>query len=331
MNKNIKPTILVTGSEGNIGTYVVKNLCFKYPQAAIVGVSLEKGVNDFNHNFHLYKGDLRDGKFVDRIFKENKIDYVIHLAARLYGVAGFNKYVYDILSNDLKCLLNVLDKSKDVKDFVYFSSSMIYESSDRAPFNEELAEEIMPPKSSYGLTKFLGEKAVKFFSQQYGIDYTIWRPFNVVSPLEDHRREGGHVFVDLYRKIFVERNQKIEIYGSGKQVRCFTWVEDVAQGIVEFLFSDKTKREVFNIGSSEPKTVIELANMLIKIGKEKNILPSDYNPEIITGSRSFGVDVQLRIPDVSKIKRRLGWECKTDFKACFEKFIDYKQYYATKK
>ena len=202
-------TILITGSEGNIGTYLVQSIRLKYPEARIIRVGLKEGGEEFLPEDNLYLGDLRDNKFVDKIFAENKIDYVIHAAARLYGVAGFNSDVYGILSNDIKCLLNVLDHAKDVKKFVYTSSSMVYESSEKVPFTEELTEEIMPPKSSYGLTKFFGEKAVKFFNQQHGLNYTIWRPFNVVSPLESHERESGHVFVDFYRKIFVERAPKI--------------------------------------------------------------------------------------------------------------------------
>ena len=317
-------TILITGSEGNIGQYVVKSLQKDYPEAKIIRVKFVKDINDFDNQNLLYSGDLCDANFVKRIFTENKIDYVIHMAARLYGVAGFNSDVYGLFENDMKCLLNVLSNSKRIKKFVYFSSSMVYESSVKVPFTEELTEEIMPPKSSYGLTKFFGERAVKFFNQQYGVDYTIWRPFNVVSPLESHEREGGHVFVDFYRKIFIEKAKEFEIYGSGKQVRCFTWVGDVADGVSKFLINEKTNKQIFNIGSSEPRNMFELKDILIEIGKEKGVLAEDYNPRVITGKTFFGVDIQLRVPSLEKIKKELGWEYKTSFKDCFKKFIDYK-------
>jgi len=318
-------TVLITGSEGNIGSYLIGYFEEKWPNFKIIRVKLKDNENEPYKKDNLYIGDLADNSFVEKIFEENKIDYVIHAAARLYGIAGFNKDVYGLFDNDIKCLLNVLHNSKSVKKFVYFSSSMVYESSEKVPFTEELTGQIPPPKSSYGLTKYFGEKAVKFFNQQYGTTYTIWRPFNVVSPLESHDRESGHVFVDFYRKIFVDKTPKIEIYGSGQQVRCFTWVEDVVSAIADSLTDKKTDNQVFNIGSNESKTMIELEEILIKIGKEKNILPFDYNPEIITGSKSFIVDVQLRIPSTKKIKKVLGWECKTNFKTCFEKFIEYKQ------
>lgn len=318
-------TVLITGSEGNIGTYLVRYLQMKYPELHIIRVKLRENSSEPEKIESMYIGDLQDKIFVEKIFQENQIDYVIHMAARLYGVAGFNKDIHGLFHNDIECLLHVLDQSKKVKKFVYMSSSMMYESSEKVPFSEDLTETIMPPKSSYGLTKYFGEKAIMFFHQQYGVKYTLWRPFNAVSPLESHEREGGHVFVDFYRKIFVERLPKIEIYGNGRQVRCFTWVEDLVQGIGDGLLDPRTDNEIFNIGSNEPKTMFELKDVLVQIGREKNYLPKDYNPATVTGNEFYGIDVQLRIPIVEKIEKALGWKSKTDFKACFEKFIDHKQ------
>jgi len=323
----IMSTVLVTGSEGNIGTYLVRSIRRQHPDMRIIRVKLRERDDEPDKQGDLYIGDLRDPSFIKKIFAENQIDYVIHGAARLYGVAGFNKDVHGILSNDVECLLNVLDRCVSVKKFIYMSSSMVYESSERVPFAEELTDEIMPPKSSYGLTKYFGEKAVTFHHQQFGTNYTIWRPFNVVSPLEPHDRDGGHVFVDFYKRIYDDRQQKIEIYGSGQQVRCFTWVEDVVDAIAASITYERTDRQVFNIGSNEPKTMIELMNTLVEIGKEQKILPVDYAPEAAIGSQSFVVDVKLRIPSTDKIKRVLGWDCKTDFKTCFQKFVAYKQGY----
>lgn len=316
--------ILVTGSEGNIGTYVVASLKRAYPNTHIVRVALGNGETIHGTHESIYQGDLRDQHFVKRLFDEQPIDYVMHLAARLYGVAGFNSDVYGLYSNDILCLLNVLEYAKGVKKFVYFSSSMVYESSNEPPFKEDLTDTLMPPKSSYGLTKFFGENAVKFFNKQHQVTYTIWRPFNVVSPLENHMGTGGHVFVDFYRKIFVEQQPAIEIYGNGKQVRCFTWVEDVADAVAHHLVDERTNNQIFNIGSTEAKTMLELKNILIALGKQMGTLPAHYEPEIITEKTFFGVDVQLRAPSIEKITRELDWKHTTSFEACFEKFIHHK-------
>ena len=87
-------TILITGSEGNIGKYLVRHFEKKYPDFRIIRVKLKEHENEPYKQGNLYCGDLSDDAFVKKIFEENKIDYVIHAAARLYGVAGFNKDVY---------------------------------------------------------------------------------------------------------------------------------------------------------------------------------------------------------------------------------------------
>jgi len=318
------PIILITGSEGNIGTYLVKRLKETKPNFEIIRVGHKKIDDNPGEKEKIYIGDLTDEFFVKKIFSENKIDYVVHAAARSYGSAGFKEEAFTLFKNDAQSLLNVLNQSWQVKKFVYLSSVLVYDSADKTPFTEELTEEIMPPKSALGLTKYFGEKAVKFFNQQYGVKYTIWRPYNVVSPLESHEHSNGHVFIDFYRKLFIEQTPKIEIYGDGQQVRCFTWVEEATNTIADFITDQRTDNQIFNIGGNEPKNIIELKDVLLQIGKEKNILPADYNPEIITGNQFFGADVQLRVPSAAKIKKMLDWTCQTSFKECFEKFIEHK-------
>ena len=165
---------------------------------------------------------------------------------------------------------------------------------------------------------------MSFFIEQYGTVYTIWRPFNVVSPLESHEREGAHVFVDFYRKIFIEKSPRLQVHGSGKQVKCFIWVEDLVSAIGDFLKDTKTDNQIFNIAGKEQKTLIDLAKTLITIGKEKNFLLQDYNLEITT-ENEFSQDEVQKIPSTENIRKVLGWEAKTSFKSCFEKFIEYKQ------
>jgi len=314
-------TILITGSEGNIGTFLVEYIKKTRPDFKIIRVGFGQGENK-KDNF--YQGDLADSSFAQKIFQENSVDYVIHLAARSYNINDLKNNVYDIYSNDTKSLLNILDNSKSIKKFIYFSSAIIYESLKESILMESPVSQISPPKSSLGLAKYSGEKAVEFLYQQYGVPYTIWRPFNVVSPLESHEREGAHVFVDFYRKIFIEKSPRLQVHGSGKQVKCFIWVEDLVSAIGDFLKDTKTDNQIFNIAGKEQKTLIDLAKTLITIGKEKNFLLQDYNLEITT-ENEFSQDEVQKIPSTENIRKVLGWEAKTSFKSCFEKFIEYKQ------
>lgn len=323
-NFYIMSTILVTGSEGNIGTYLVRYLQKARPDFEVVRVGFAEDKN-YKKADDFYYGDLKDDSFVRKIFYQNKVDYVIHLASRNYNLNDIKNNAYEIYSNDTKCLLSVLENCKNIKKFIYFSSALAYESSNEDNLEEAVTDRILPPKSSLGLAKYFGEKAVEFFHQQYGVLYTIWRPFNVVSPLESHEREGGHVFIDFYRKIFIEKTQKFQICGTGNQIKCFIWVEDLVSAISDFLDNSKTDNQIFNIAGQEQKTLVELIKVLIKIGKEKNILSEDYNPEVITEKNLLGGREQQKIPNTEKIKKVLGWECHTDFEECFKKFIEYKQ------
>jgi len=322
---NYMNTILVTGSEGNIGTYLVKYLERARLDFRVIRVKLKDKEDDAEKNGDIYFGNLSDSIFVQKIFQENKIDYVIHLASRNYNINDLKNNAYEIYGNDTKCLLNVLDNCKNIKKFVYFSSALIYESSSEPNLEENLTDLILPPKSSLGSAKYFGERAVEFFHQQYGVPYTIWRPFNVVSPLESHEREGGHVFIDFYRKIFIERSRKIQIYGTGRQVKCFIWVEDLVSAISDFLDNPKTDNQIFNIAGQEQKTLIDLAETLIKIGKDKSVLLKNYNPEIVPEKEFLSGKEQQKIPNTEKMKNVFGWECNTSFNDCFEKFIEYKQ------
>ena len=130
-----------------------------------------------------------------------------------------------------------------VPKVVYISSSMVYENC-AGTVKEDVVNDVTAPYTEYGLSKFVGERLSVAFSKQYGIDYTIWRPFNVITPYEKSEGEQGisHVFADFVKEILVHRNCHIPILGDGDQVRCFTWIDEVAQAIADYSFSAKIGR-----------------------------------------------------------------------------------------
>lgn len=315
------PTILITGSEGNIGTYVCESIRKTIPAARIIRVSHTTRPSEEN----LFIGDLRDSEFVKRLFKEVRPDYVLHLAAQRYSMSGFRNAAFTLLDNDTSCLLNVLKEAQSIRKFVYLSSALVYESAAASPLSEVATDTIAPPKSSYGFTKIFGEKAVRLFSEQYGVPYTIWRPFNVVSPLEPHDGDG-HVFVDFFRQLFIEKVPELQIHGSGAQIRCFTWVEDVAYAIATFLEDERSDNKIFNIGGQEPTNLMDLANLMLRLGHDKAILPVSYIPRIYGGGSFDGVDSLARVPSLDALETTLGWVPNTGLRECFSKFIDYKMH-----
>lgn len=329
MTNSFEPmTVLITGSEGNIGQYLVKSLKRHFPSWTVLRVKNSSSNPSYNSDLHRYEGDLRNPALLDLIFSQNKVDYVVHAASMSYRHGGYNQFPFDVLENDIRVTMNLLQacqkSNQALKKLVYLSSALIYENATQFPLLEEMTQTIPPPRSSYGFAKYVSESILERFQKQFGTSYTVWRLFNVVSPLEPHLGEGRHVFVDFYRKLIVEKTPKLEIFGSGQQVRCFIWVEEAADCMIQFLEDPRTDGQIFNLTRDEPRTLIELKEILIELGKSKNLLERNYQPEVITGGTFAGVDTEKRIPSVKKLKDRLGWESQVDFRSCFDRFIDFK-------
>jgi len=317
----IMTTILITGSEGNIGSFLVKKMIELYPDSRFIRVTREKKNSSKREADVVLVGDLNDQNFIHEIFKKYAIDYLMHAAAYPYSQNGF-RYPYDILKNDVTCLNNVLNNSKTIKKVIYLSSILVYESSSVVPYTEELTEEIPPPKSPYGIAKYFCEKAITSFTAQTNIPHTIWRLHNIISPLEKYNEGGSHVYMDFYQKIFIEKSPTLQMFGNGRQIRCFTWVEDAAEGISKHFFDERTDNQVFNMGSEEEISLVELKDEMFRLGKKMGLLKIEYNPPlIITESGFSGVDSLRRVSSVEKLKRTLGWSCKTNLSTCLTKFI----------
>jgi len=250
---------------------------------------------------------------------------IIQAAAQIYGIRGFHKYPADILSKDILLQQNLLWESlcKDVKRFISISSSMVYERAQNIPVKEEDANDMRIPLTDYGLSKLVGERLCKAFKYQYGLDYTIWRPFNIITPYEKAEKEIGisHVFADFISRIIIEKQNPMRILGDGEQIRCFTWVDDVARGIVDNLLSEKSKCDVFNLGNPEPVSMKELAIKIYRKGQERGII--EKNKELkFNHFDIYDDDVRVRIPDIDKAKRILNWRPTIKLDEALDRCID---------
>lgn len=310
--------VLVCGSEGSLMQSVIPLLVKAGHDVIGVDNLCRYGrrlkIADVKYRF--LKGDLTDKPTVDMIVKTYQPEYIIQAAALIYGVGGFNKYCADILGRDITLHNNILQAASEfgVKKVIYTSSSMVYENCPQdisVPVTEDMPDKHIAPYTEYGLSKFTGEKLSIAFSKQYGIPYTIWRPFNIITPFEKGEEILGdsHVFADFIRNIVVEKMETLPILGDGKQIRCFTWIEEVAQAIVDYSFDNKTNNQIYNLGNPEPITMKELAQKIKKISAEEFLLFDNPNLNF-RNMESYKNDVMVRIPDVSKAKDELGWEAK---------------------
>jgi nucleoside-diphosphate-sugar epimerase len=276
-----------------------------------------KGVDNFarygeierERDYEFVRGDLTNVDFVEEVVKGS--DAVIQAAALIYGVGGFHKYPADILSKDITLHQNILHSMvrNQVSKMVYISSSMVYERCRTHPSREDDVDESLIPSTDYGLSKLVGERLTKAFHRQYGINYTIWRPFNIITPHEKGEKELGtsHVFADYIKNIIIEKRTELPIIGDGEQIRCFTWIGDVARGIAEFSFDARAENQSFNLGNPEPITMKDLANLIYGSAVTHGLIGSNGGLQFET-KMSFDDDVRTRIPDVTKAKEILGWE-----------------------
>lgn len=315
--------VLVAGSEGSLMQWVIPRLIEEGYEVVGVDNFSRYGPIDRKRNYQFFRCDLTDQKAVKEVCKD--VDAIIQAAAQIYGVRGFHKFPADILSRDMLLHQNLLREAleRDMTRMVYISSSMVYERAKQVPVREEDVNEMQVPLTDYGLSKLVGERLCKAFKQQYELDYTIWRPFNIITPYEKAGKESGmsHVFADFIHKIVIKKQNPMEILGDGKQIRCFTWIEDVASAIARYSFINTTKCEVFNLGNPEPVTMKELAQKIFDKAKQRGIIASSAKLTF-THKPIYNDDVRFRVPSIEKARSILHWKPMVTLDEALDRCID---------
>jgi UDP-glucose 4-epimerase len=316
--------VLITGAAGSLGSAITKRLYEK----GIDYYPIDINPVDFNGNEMVQIDLVNNFNGLFEASNEYNPTHVIHLAATIYGVAGFNDNDYNILADDITMTKNVIDATPIDAKLIYLSSSMVYEKAILPWPNNEVAEgfvdQFPAPATGYGLSKYVGEKMVKAaFDDQYRNHYTIWRPFNIITPTEDAMDELGyaHVFADYVRNIVKLKLNPLPIIGDGSQIRCFTHISEVADCIVDNLDNPDTDSEIFNIGNSEPITMLELANMIYKKAAALGLIDGSKSLECVT-AKDYPRDVKVRIPNVNKARNVLGFEAKIKVSESIDEILE---------
>ena len=301
-----KAKFLVTGGAGFIGSEIVRQLLdMGYPVR--VADNLSKKDIRIDNRAEFIKVDLTDKSGTNKVFKD--IDVCINAAAKIGGIGYFHKYPATILSENNKIYSSTFEAAAEngIERMVYISSSMVFESATNFPSKESDIAKIPPPVTAYGFSKLTGEWYCHAFWDQYRLPYSICRPFNAYGVNEYPEKEPGyaHVIPDLVRKI-LSGQYPLELLGDGRQIRCFTHVSDVADGIITVALSPKAKNEDFNIGSDKEIKMLDLAKRVWKLMKIKK-------PFAVKFKKGFKFDIKRRVPDVVKTKKMLNWEPKVNF------------------
>ena len=308
---------LVTGGAGFIGHNVVRILEQQGHECIVIDTCTDYGFvpkeeltylvdNRLKRiNTQIRKIDIREGVFVDTIFKTYRPDVVIHMASfpRQKVVEQNPVLASDVMSNGL---INLLEKSKKyaVKKFVYISSSMVY-----GNFEADVDETAQcNPIGQYGIMKFMGEKLVEDYSRRGCFEHVIIRPSAVYGEWDVEDRVVSKFMTKAMR------GETLKVNGPD-EVLDFTYVEDTAQGIVLAATKEAANGNIYNITRSEQRqwNLKDAAELAIKIAGKGSL-------EVAPRDLSFPKRGRL---DISRAVRELGYTPQVNVEEGFQRYYDW--------
>lgn len=296
--------VLVTGGAGTIGAAVVRRL-LRDPLYDVRVSDQREAPQWMREGCEIHTGDLRDVEQAKAAM--DGCPLVIHLAAIVGGIGNFHKLPYTLteMNNGLYNAVFRAALDLGVERFTYVSSSMVFENATEYPTTEAYLPQCPTPTSAYGFSKLTGEIYCRAAHAEHGLPYTICRPFNAYGPGEMPDPEPGiaHMVPDVIKKV-LSGQKPLQIFGSGRQTRTLTHIDDIADGIVTATGHPAALNEDFNISASEELTVAETARIIWEACGED---PAAFELEHLP---TFEVDVVRRWPSVEKARELLGWEAR---------------------
>jgi UDP-glucose 4-epimerase len=295
---------LITGGSGFIGSHLAERLLDQGHSVTIIDnltTGSDSNLLKVKKSINFHQGNILDKRLMEELIAES--DYVVHLAAAL-GVLNIVNKPLESLKTNIQGTEVVLEASdKFGKPVLIASTSEIYGKNDKVPLNEEDDRIIGHPlksRWSYSEAKAVDESLAYFYYLEKKLPVRIVRFFNTVGP-----RQVGHYGMVLPRFVSAAlKNEPLSVYGSGDQIRCFCHVNDAVRALLLVMDSDITLGEVFNVGNNQQITIMELAKKVIELtGSSSTIERISYEKAYPEGFE----DMQRRVPDISKIKKVLGW------------------------
>ena len=320
--------ILITGGAGFIGSHVVKRFVNKYPNYNIYNVDNLTYAGDLSNlkdledkkNYFFFKIDIKNHNEILKLFIDKKITDVIHLAAESHVDKSIENS-FDFAETNVLGTLSLLEASKISWDlssknnvFYHISTDEVYGSLGlEGSFNEYSKYD---PNSPYSASKASSDHFVRAYYKTYGLPILISNCSNNYGPNQHAEKMIPNIINSLLMQI------KIPIYGDGKNIRDWLYVDDHCDAI-ELIFNNGNCGETYNIGGNYEISNIDLANTIIKIFDEIKLNNSGTSNKLIEFvSDRPGHDFRYAI-DFSKIKKQLGWTPKTNFEKGIRETINW--------
>ncbi len=236
-------------------------------------------------------------------------DIIFHFAA-VVGVTNSDNKPFKTMRINLDGSVNVFKSAvkAGVKNVIYSSSSEVYGEPRELPIKED---SVKGPVSVYGVSKLAAEIYAKSYNSEFGTNIRIARFFNVYGP-----GQSSNFVIPIFINNALQ-NKPIKVFGEGTQTRCFTYVDDVVDGVMKIVDNGE-EGGAYNIGNDQPTTVLELAKIIKEVtGSRSKIVKCSFGKETRLKCR----EIEYRIPDISKIKR-LGWKPKTLIRDGIKKILE---------
>ena len=313
-------TYLVTGGAGFIGSSLTEKLLNEGNRVIAIDnfcdyyspLLKEKNIKDFldNPNYKLYRTDIRNSEDIKKIFSDNKIDVIVHLAA----MAGVRPSIENpLLYQEVNGMgtQNILEAAKlnNINSLVMASSSSVYGNCKEIPFRENMIVDFAI--SPYAATKKSNEVMAHVYHKLNNMNIIMLRFFTVYGP-----KQRPDLAINKFTRLMLE-GKSIPMYGDGTTSRDYTYIDDIVDGIIkscDYVENNVNVYEIINLGSNNP---ISLKEMINTIGEVLNVEP---NIEVLPMQPG---DVDRTYADITKANKLLGYNPSITFKEGIEKFVEW--------